>query len=305
MAEFDSPWKEALDDFLQPFLALFAPGTERRIDWSVPPESLDNELAKLFPDGAIGPGVLDRLFKVRLRDGADVWVLIHIEVQARHERDFPERVFRYFYRLRDKFDLPLTCLVVLADESPTWRPDRYAYEFEGTRLDFAYPAVKLADFRDRIAELEASDNLFALIVLAHLQSQAARAPDDRLGWKRRITRNLLARGLDETRRWKVLRLVDWLLDLPLELNLAYWNEVREWKEGNAVPFETGLERMLKEKGVREGLLEGLEVSLDLKFGEAGKSFLEELKSVKDVAKLRAVQQAIRQVASVDDLRKLL
>ena len=69
--EYDSPWKEALDDFLQLFLALFFPTMERHIDWSVPPESLDTELAKLFPDGIVGKGFLDRLFKVRLLDGTD------------------------------------------------------------------------------------------------------------------------------------------------------------------------------------------------------------------------------------------
>ncbi len=193
MVELDSPWKEALDDFLQPFLGMFAPGIEARIDWSSEPESLDNELAKLFPDSAHGKRFVDRLFKVRLRDGSNFWVLIHIEVQAQRDDDLAERVFRYFYRLRDKFDLRLMCLVVLADENLSWRPAEYLYEFEGTRLQLTYPVVKLADYRDRTDELEASGNVFALIVLAHLQSQKVKENEGRLDWKRRITRNLLSR----------------------------------------------------------------------------------------------------------------
>ena len=132
MHEVDGPWKEALDDLLQPFLGMFSAGIEGRIDWNELPESLDNELAKLFPDSAIGKNFLDRLYKVRLRDGSNIWVLIHVEVQAQRDDYFPERFFRYFYRIRDKFDLPLMCIVVLADESPSWRPSEYIYEFEGT-----------------------------------------------------------------------------------------------------------------------------------------------------------------------------
>ncbi len=37
MPEFDSPWKEALDEFLRQFLLFFFPDIERLIDWSVPP----------------------------------------------------------------------------------------------------------------------------------------------------------------------------------------------------------------------------------------------------------------------------
>jgi len=38
----------------------------------------------------------------------------------------------------------------------------------GCELRFTYPIVKLRDYRARRAELEASDNPFATVVLAHL-----------------------------------------------------------------------------------------------------------------------------------------
>lgn len=325
MPEFDSPWKEALDGLLEPFLMMFAPALALRIDWAVLPEALDGELARLFPDAVAGKRIVDRLYKVLLRDGNSLWILIHIEVQAQREDDFTERVFRYFYRLRDKFDLPLTCIAVLADDSPSWRPAEYVYEFEGTRLHFAFPAIKLLDYRHRIAELETSDNPFSLIVLAHLQTQSLRDNDSRLDWKRRITHNLLQRTLDEDRRAKVLRLVDWLIDLPVEWNDVYWDEVRDWKERNIMPFvsifekkaqeegmrqglEQGLERGLEkglEKGRREELLAGLEVALDLKFNEAGRNLFQELLRVADLDKLKAVQRAIKSSASPDELRRYL
>src|SRR5271165_5169487 len=115
MPEYDSPWKEALNDFLRQFLKLFFPNIEEMIDWSVTPESLDNELARLFPDAASGKRFVDRLYKVRLLDHSELWLLIHIEVQAFYDADFPERMFIYYVRLKQKFNLPLTCLAILAD----------------------------------------------------------------------------------------------------------------------------------------------------------------------------------------------
>ena len=39
--DYDSPWKEALEDYLEPFLALFFPENHTNIDWSRVPECLD------------------------------------------------------------------------------------------------------------------------------------------------------------------------------------------------------------------------------------------------------------------------
>ncbi len=263
----------------------------------------------MFSDAAIGKRFVDRLYKVRLRDGSHLWLLLHIEVQASRETGFPKRVFRYFYRLDDKFDLPLTCLVVFADESPTWRPSKFKYDFAGTNVIFSYPTVKLADYRNRMEELERMENPFALIVLAHLQSQSATEMQNRLEWKRRITHNLLERSLDEATRWKVLRLVDWMIDLPVQLNEVFWGEVNEWKARNVMPFVTGLEQMAINEGMkkdlRTGLLSGLEVALEMKFNDDGKQFFEELKSVSDTACLRSLLEAIRSAATIDELRKVL
>lgn len=42
-ADFDSPWKEALDFYFQPFLALLFPHAYAQIDWSRGHEPLDKE----------------------------------------------------------------------------------------------------------------------------------------------------------------------------------------------------------------------------------------------------------------------
>jgi hypothetical protein len=49
----------------------------------------------------------------------------------------------------------------------------------------------------------------------------------------------------------------------------------------------------------------LELALELKFKKAGKTFFAELKAITDVSRLRAVHQAIRDVDTIAELRKLL
>jgi hypothetical protein len=52
MADFDSPWKEALDVYFQAFLAFFFPLIHDDIDWSRAFESLDKELQQIAPKGS-------------------------------------------------------------------------------------------------------------------------------------------------------------------------------------------------------------------------------------------------------------
>jgi hypothetical protein len=66
----DSPWKETLDRFLQPFLELTFPKIAGRIDWSVDPVLLEQELREIVPNAEPGPLRADKLVKVRLLDAS-------------------------------------------------------------------------------------------------------------------------------------------------------------------------------------------------------------------------------------------
>ena len=89
MADYDSPWKEALDVFFEAFLQLFFPQAHAEIDWGRPWESLDKELQQIAPEAEIGRRYVDKLVKVWLKSGEEQWVLIHVEVQMSDEAIFP------------------------------------------------------------------------------------------------------------------------------------------------------------------------------------------------------------------------
>src|SRR5438552_177044 len=61
--DLDSPWKEALEHFLAPFLSLYFPAAHSIIDWGRGYESLDKELQQVVRDARIGRRLADKLFK--------------------------------------------------------------------------------------------------------------------------------------------------------------------------------------------------------------------------------------------------
>src|SRR5512133_1394942 len=98
--EYDGPWKEALEVYLEPLLEFCFPTCAAAINWDVPPQFLDQELQETILDAGLGPQRVDKLIRVQRRDGTQEWILVHVEVQHQHDRDLAERVYQYHFRVR-------------------------------------------------------------------------------------------------------------------------------------------------------------------------------------------------------------
>ncbi len=196
--DFDSPWKDALQWYLQQFLAFFFPTIAADIDWGRGYDGLDKEFQQIVRRAKVGKGIADKLFKVWLRDGREHWLLIHIEVQGDYDKAFPERMFRYNVAAYALYNREVVSLAVLCDADPDWRPTRYTYGRWGseTRIDFL--VAKLLDQLGDLHALETSTNPFAAVVLAHGQALGTRGdPPTRRQWKLRIVQGLYDRGWAE------------------------------------------------------------------------------------------------------------
>ncbi|MDB9315402.1 hypothetical protein PN462_19965 [Spirulina sp. CS-785/01] len=90
---YDSPWKDAIEAHFPQFLDFFFPQIYNLINWDVPQpyEFLESELQQLEPDAEIGTRFVDKIVKVWLLSGEQVWVLIHIEVQQKSRGTPPPR----------------------------------------------------------------------------------------------------------------------------------------------------------------------------------------------------------------------
>ncbi|WP_042688382.1 hypothetical protein [Candidatus Glomeribacter gigasporarum] len=101
-------------------------------------------------------------------------------------------MFEYFYRLYDRYRLPIITMAILTDDSPTWRPDRYQINAcDLSILDFQFFPKKLLDYQGQEPELLEMDNPFGTVVVAHLSALATRPdPEARYQHKFSLTRRL-------------------------------------------------------------------------------------------------------------------
>ena len=142
MTDYDSPWKECLEEFFEAFVEFFFPQAHADIDWPRGVEFLDTELQQILRDADQGRRIVDKLARVWRKDGHEDWVLAHVEIQGDHTDDFEERMFACHYRIFDKYQRRVATLVVLADENPRWRPSGFGYELWGCRVQFEFPTSK-------------------------------------------------------------------------------------------------------------------------------------------------------------------
>jgi hypothetical protein len=255
--DYDSPWKDLLDRWHQRFLEFFFPVAAADIDWSRGYEFLDKELQKVTRRAVVGRRHVDKLIKVWRRSGEETWVLIHTEVQGNREADFARRLYTYHSRLTDRYNRPVATLVVLTDDHPDWRPERYEHALWGCRAVLEFPSVKLLDYRDRAGELEANDNPFAVVVLAQLAATATRQdPPARLAHKIGLTRRLYRLGLEREEILSLYAFIDWVLALPEALEEDYHRCIQEIEEAEHMQYVTTAERIGIRKGHQQGHQEG-------------------------------------------------
>jgi len=141
-ADYDSPWKEALDAYFEAFLLLLFPEVHRHIDWSRGHESLDKEFQQVVREAAVGRRYVDKLVKVWTKDGVECWVLIHVEIQTTRDAELPRRMFVYNYRVFDRYNRPVASLAVLADDTANWRPTEFRNSVFGCEVGTRVLTVK-------------------------------------------------------------------------------------------------------------------------------------------------------------------
>jgi hypothetical protein len=97
-ADNDSPWKEILEVYFPQAMQFFFPEIAALIDWERPHEFLDKEFQQIAREAKLGRRYADKLVKVWQLQGQEMWLLIHVEVQASPEDDFAKRMFSYLPR---------------------------------------------------------------------------------------------------------------------------------------------------------------------------------------------------------------
>jgi hypothetical protein len=306
--DYDSPWKKILEAYFQEFVVFFFPTAAEGINWSRGYAFLDKELQQVARDAELGKRLADKLVQVWRKDGEDAWVLAHVEVQGQERSNFAKRMFVYNYRIFDRYDRPVASLAVLSDERTGWRPDHFGYELWGCKVGISFPVAKVVDYADRWDALEASDNPFAIVVMAHLKTRDTHNDEEgRKRWKLYLVRRLYERGYRRKDVINLFHFIDWLMRLPEEMEESFWAEMHQYEEGKKMEYITSVERIGIKKGMQQGmLLDAQDMLIEVlieRFGGVSGELSEQIKRIDSRERLKdLIRQALR-VKSFEELGK--
>jgi hypothetical protein len=130
--------------------------------------------------------------------------------------------------------------------------------------------------------------------------ETRRSPADRHAWNLRLVKGLYDRGMDPEDVRRLFDFIDWVMDLPAPLEQRFRDEISAFQQEKRMRFINTFERAALEKG----LLEGIEVALDIKFGAEGLDLMPELREIHDHEFLRKVLARIKTAASPGNLRRM-
>ncbi|MFM6370694.1 MAG: Rpn family recombination-promoting nuclease/putative transposase [Dolichospermum sp.] len=257
----DRLFKELISTFFIEFIELFFPQVLKYIDTNSV-SLLDKEI---FTDVTAGDKYeTDLIAKVRFL-GKPSYFLIHIEAESGAKSKFNQRMFRYFSRLHEKFDLPIYPIVIFSYSSPkTLAINNYQINFPDLEvLKFNYQVIQLnqLNWRDFLNRKNP--------IASALMSKMNIAPADRAKVKAECLRLLVTLKLNPAK----MQLISGFIDTYLRLN-----KIEEQKFaaeiGSLIPsekeevmqivtswMEQGIEQGIQqgiERGVQQGMEQGIE-----------------------------------------------
>ena len=286
---YDTAWKKILERYFRSFMEFVLPDVALDIDWNKPCQFLDKELLLFQKEAEVGNKKSDKLVQVTRNDGLQTLVIIHIEIQGDEQKGFAERMFQYYYRLYDKYKMPLMCLAILTDNNPNWRATQFCQVLWNCEISLRYPIVKLLDYT--IEELTDSRSPIAKIFEAHLIALKTKGnPDLRFADKLRLVKSLYHIGYSSMDVNILYQFVHLVLELPMILEKQMMKELKHHEEEIEKPFIWPAEQMWFDEGKLEGKLEEkqkalkqihsmLQVILEQRFGSLPLKYLKLLERV--------------------------
>jgi hypothetical protein len=247
LIDHDRLFKELLTTFFLEFLDLFLPQVRQYLE-ADSIEFLDKEL---FTDVTAGrKHIADIIVKAKFRE-SDACFVIHVEDQAEPEPDFDKRMFRYYARLYEKFDLPVYPIALFTFDEPH-RPEPNAHtvafpDFIPLRFEFRSIQLNQLNWRDFVQN--ANPVACALMAKMHI------APEERVKVKVECLRLLATLRLNPAK----MQLISGFVDTYLKLNRR---EAQQFSQELAALSPPEREQTMEivtswmEEGIKKGLRKG-------------------------------------------------
>jgi len=232
--DYDSPWKDILETYFQSALELCFPQIARQINWGKGVQLLSKEFQKIVRRSELGRRSVDVLVQVWSRQGREQWVLLHVEVQAQRDPEFPRRMFDYYSRICQRYNRPVASLAILADEHPGWKPALFQQALWGCESELRFPVCKLLDLARNETRLLKNPNPFAIVVLAQIKAlQTKGLLRQRRIWKTTLVRLGYERKYPKRTILDLFSFVDWVMVLPCKLEREFDLEHTQYEDSQS------------------------------------------------------------------------
>jgi len=255
----DTAFKHLLTTFFVEFLQAFLPEVATYVDTHTL-EFLDKEvISRITADSKKREA--DLVVKAKFK-GEETFFLVHVENQSRREKDFPKRMFRYFSRLHDQYNLPVYPIALFSYDTPrTPEPNTYRVVFPNKRvLGFEYSVVQLNQLSWR--SFLGQPNPVATALMAKMQI----ASGDRWRVKLECVRLIVSMHLDPEKLQLIWAFVEGYLPLTEAETLVYEREfanLPQEEQEATMELTTSWERkgiqLGKEQGIQLGKEQGIQL----------------------------------------------
>jgi hypothetical protein len=97
-----------------------------------------------------------------------------------------------------------------------------------------------------------------------------------------LAKLLYERNWDKQRIIDLFSVIDWMMQVPVELQKQLWQDIEKLERNRAMPYITSVERIGIEKGMQQGLQQGeaalIERQLNRRFGQLSAETLARLQT---------------------------
>jgi hypothetical protein len=323
MTSHDTAFKKLLTVFFVEFVDLFCPDVR---SWIIP-ESVDFLPQEFFLDlTEISPPEddprsdepqrrsLDIAAKVKVNPdspmaamyGEDAYFIIHVDPQSTRRSSFDRRMFRYFSRLYDYYNLPVFPIALFTFDSPlTEQPNQHIISFPNLQvLDFRYHVIQLnrLNWRDYVN----NPNPIACALMGKMQI----APADKPRVKFECLRLLLTLRLEIGKQRLISSFFETYLPLTPPQRQQFQALIATLKpelQESAMVLTTSW----KEEGRAEGLAQGRQEAMNIflrfltqKISGISPDTLEQVRLL-NVAQLEELAVALLDFSTPEDLAAYL
>lgn len=286
----DQLFKELLRTFFREFLALFLPEVEARLDFARV-TFLDKEVFTDVPEGSRRE--LDVVAQVYTLDGVPELIVLHIEVQARREREFPYRMFEYYALLRLRYKLPVVPVVVYLTAGAGGLHEAIYEEtlFGRTIVTFRFSSIGLPDLAaDDYRDL---DNPLAPAVSALMRPSALGRTFQKAFGLRRV----LHSAVDEARKALLINIIETYVTLDTTEEDAF----RRLLGQEQLQEVTQMLTVYEERGILMGKRDMLLKQLQFKFGALPEDIVAKVQALSTEAELDRLSERLLSAQDLADL----